>query len=124
MEKPRAAGGTGVRGRRLGCGDAGGELELVRCRTVQRITGFTCTPTVRAVWIQIEARCCRTSCGSNTATDGGFIGARAQVAGNEATCTTIVAGDTRVAECPVADRVVVVTPSANAYFGAGLLVQL
>lgn len=124
MEKPRAAGGTGVRGHGLGCSHAGGKLELVRRRTVQCITGFTCTSTVRAVWIQIEARCCRASRGSNAGTDGGFIGARAQVAGNEATCINMVADRTRVTQRPIANGVVVVTPSANAYFGARLLMQL
>ena len=124
VEEARAAGGTGVRGCGLGRSHAGGERELEGRRTVQRIAGFVCTPTSRAVWVQTEERRWGTGRRSHTASEGGIIGARAHVAGDKAARITTVADETRLPEGAVAHSVIVVTPSANAYFGARPLLQL
>ena len=118
VEEACAAGGTRVRGRGLGRSHAGGERALEGRRTVQRITGFVCTPTSGAVGVQIEEWRRGAGRGSHTATDGGVIGARAHVAGDKAACITTVVDETLLPEGPVAHSVIVVTPSANAYFGA------
>lgn len=120
LEKPRAAGGAGVRGHGLGRSHAGGEVVFhgnVRC-----ITGFLCTSTTGAIWVQIQQWRHRASRRPNAACcDGGFVAAGARVAGNKATHSALV---TDTGKRPVATRVVVVAQSANAYFGAGPLMQL
>lgn len=120
LENPRAAGRAGVGGHGLGRSHAGGE---VVCRgNVRCITGFVCTSTTGVVWVQIEQRRYRASRGPNAACcDGGCVAAGARVAGNKATRSAVVM-DT--GKRPVATRVVVVAQSANAYFGAGPLMQL